>query len=105
MAKRWCLAPYNGRLQHYIQIKYFSFWFAFAVCRELLTELQIRQNELKEDHQRKSQALSLDTNCMGIREKLPSHESQVKNQCDKNMKLTGTLRNASRYLENSTVVK
>ena len=42
---------------------------------------------------------------MGVREKLPSHDSQVKNQCERNMKLTGTLRNASRYLENSTVVK
>ena len=73
--------------------------------RELLTELSIRHNELKEDHQRKSQALSLDTKCMGVRDKLPCHDSQVKNQCDRNAKLTGTLRNASRFLENSTVCK
>ena len=73
--------------------------------RELLTELSIRHNELKEDHQRKSLALSLDTKCMGVRDKLPSHDSQVKNQCDRNVKMTGTLRNASRFLENSTVCK
>ena len=77
----------------------------FKFCREVLTELQVRQNELKEDHQRKSLALSLDNKCMGVRDKLPSHEAQVKNQCERNMKLTGTLRNASRYLENSTVAK
>jgi len=74
-------------------------------ARELLTELSIRHNELKEDHQRKSLALSLDTKCMGVRDKLPSHDSQVKNQCDRNVKMTGTLRNASRFLENSTVCK
>ena len=73
--------------------------------RELLTDLTTRLNELTEDHTRKSQALSLDNKCMGVREKLPSHDFQVSNQCERNMKLTGTLRNASRYLENSTVVK
>ena len=76
-----------------------------VIIRELLTELTTRLNELTEDHQRKSQALSLDNKCMGVREKLPSHDCQVKNQCDRNMKLTGTLRNSSRFLENSTVVK
>ena len=75
------------------------------IFRELLTDLTTRLNELTEDHQRKSQALSLDNKCMGVREKLPSHDFQVSNQCERNMKLTGTLRNASRYLENSTVVK
>ena len=77
----------------------------FNIFRELLTDLTTRLNELTEDHQRKSQALSLDNKCMGVREKLPSHDFQVSNQCERNMKLTGTLRNASRYLENSTVVK
>ena len=84
---------------HLKSTKYIIFY------REVLTELTTRLNELTEDHQRKSQALSLDNKCMGVREKLPSHDSQVKNQCERNMKLTGTLRNASRYLENSTVVK
>ena len=93
-------------LESFIQINFSSITYLFLnIFRELLTDLTTRLNELTEDHQRKSQALSLDNKCMGVREKLPSHDFQVSNQCERNMKLTGTLRNASRYLENSTVVK
>ena len=84
---------------------YYAYINCFTNCRELLTELSTRHNELTEDHQRKSLALSLDTKCMGVRDKLPCHDSQVQNQCDKNVKKTGTLRNATRFLENSTVCR
>ena len=43
--------------------------------------------------------------CMGVREKMPTHDHAIKSQTDRNLKLTGTLRNTSRFLENSTAMK
>ena len=73
--------------------------------RETLTELHTHLQELKEDHKRKSQAHSLDQRCVGVRNRLDSHDLAIRSQTDKNMKLTGTLRDKTRFLENSTVVK
>lgn len=67
-----------------------------------MTELQQRRKDLSDDHQRKSQAFSLDQKCMGVREKLGGVAAAT-SQTDRNLKLTGTLRNTSRFLENSTV--
>jgi hypothetical protein len=77
----------------------------FIIHRETLSDLQTHLRELTEDHRRKSQALSLDQRCMGSRQKLGSHDDAIRSQTDRNLKLTGTLRNASRFLENSTVAK
>ena len=42
---------------------------------------------------------------MGVREKMPTHDQAIRSQTDRNLKLTGTLRNTSRFLENSTAMK
>ena len=68
--------------------------------RETMTDLQGRLKDLKDDHHQKSLAFSLDQKCMGVRERLGSSNTS---QTDKNLKLTGTLRNTARFLENSTV--
>ena len=65
-----------------------------------MTDLQGRLKDLKDDHGHKSLALSLDNKCMGVRQRLGSSDVA---QSDKNLKLTGTLRNTARFLENSTV--
>ena len=65
-----------------------------------MTDLQARLKDLQDDHAHKSLALSLDQKCMGVRDRLPSAYTT---QSDKNLKLTGTLRNTARFLENSTV--
>ena len=74
------------------------------------------------------QALSLDQRCIDARSRLPTHDVAIRSQTDRNLKLTGTLRNTSRsaldktkrpnsnsknsiknlfcrFLENSTVVQ
>lgn len=77
----------------------------FAPCRETLSDLQQHLHDLKDDHMRKSQALSLDQRCVDARSKLLTHDPSVQSQTERNMKLTGTLRKTSRFLENSTVVR
>jgi hypothetical protein len=72
----------------------------YLIFRELMTELQARLKELTDDHARKSQAFSLDSRCMGVREQLSKDNLRPKSEG--NLKLTGTLRNTSRFLENST---
>ena len=67
-----------------------------------MTELQARLKDLTDDHARKSQAYSLDTRCEGVRERLTRDNLQTKSE--NNLKLTGTLRNTSRFLENSTAM-
>ena len=67
-----------------------------------MTELQARLKDLTDDHARKSQAYSLDQRCMGVRERLSKDNLRTKSEA--NLKLTGTLRNTSRFLENSTAV-
>ena len=67
-----------------------------------MTELQARLEDLTADHKRKSQAFSLDHRCMGVREQLSKNNLRPKSEG--NQKLTGTLRNTSRFLENSTAV-
>ena len=72
----------------------------YSIFRELMTELQARLKELTDDHKRKSQAFSLDQRCMGVREQLS--KDNLRPKTEGNLKLTGTLRDTSRFLENST---
>ena len=65
-----------------------------------MTELQARLKDLTDDHARKSQAFSLDSRCMGVRERLS--KDNLRPKTEGNLKLTGTLRDTSRFLENST---
>jgi len=73
--------------------------------RETLTELEAHLHKLEEDHQNKQLALSLDTRCMDTRKRLSSHDSEVAGQTDRNQKLTGILRQNTRFLENSKHAK
>jgi hypothetical protein len=47
----------------------------------------------------------LDQKCVGVRQQLASHDFGVNSMTDKNLKLTGTLRKSTRYLENSVASK
>jgi len=73
--------------------------------RETLTELEAHLHKLEEDHKNKQLALSLDTRCMDTRKRLTSHDSEVTGQTDRNQKLTGILRQNTRFLENSKHAK
>merc|ERR1719489_276943 len=68
--------------------------------RETLTELEAHLHKLEEDHKNKQLALSLDTRCMDTRKRLSNHDSEVSSQYDRNQKLTGILRQNTRFLEN-----
>merc|ERR1719187_2614307 len=73
--------------------------------RETLTELEAHLHKLEEDHKNKQLALSLDTRCMDTRKRLSNHDTEVSSQYDRNQKLTGILRQNTRYLENSKHAK
>lgn len=73
--------------------------------RETLTELEAHLHKLEEDHKNKQLALSLDTRCMDTRKRLSNHDSEVSSQYDRNQKLTGILRQNTRFLENSKHAK
>jgi len=76
-----------------------------CLIRETLTELEAHLHKLEEDHKNKQLALSLDTRCMDTRKRLTSHDSEVSGQTDRNQKLTGILRQNTRFLENSKHAK
>merc|ERR1711963_502189 len=73
--------------------------------RETLTELEAHLHKLEEDHKNKQLALALDTRCMDTRKRLGCHDTEVASGYDKNQKLTGILRQNTRYLENSKHAK
>jgi len=73
--------------------------------RETLTELEAHLHKLEEDHKNKQLALSLDQRCMDTRKRLGNHDREVKSQFDRNQKLTGILRQNTRFLENSKHAK
>merc|ERR1711962_336142 len=73
--------------------------------RETLTELEAHLHKLEVDHKNKQLALSLDTRCMDTRKRLSNHDSEVSSQYDRNQKLTGILRQNTRFLENSKHAK
>jgi len=73
--------------------------------RETLTELEAHLHKLEEDHRNKQLALSLDTRCMDTRKRLGNHDREVGGQFDRNQKLTGILRQNTRFLENSKHAK
>merc|ERR1712172_21814 len=73
--------------------------------RETLTELEAHLHKLEEDHRNKQLALALDTRCMDTRKRLTSHDSEITAGYDKTQKLTGILRQNTRYLENSKHAK
>merc|ERR1712198_429399 len=69
--------------------------------RETLTELEAHLHKLEEDHKNKQLALALDTRCMDTRKRLGCHDNEISAGYDKTQKLTGILRQNTRYLENS----
>jgi len=73
--------------------------------RETLTELEAHLHKLEEDHKNKQLALSLDSRCMDTRKRLGCHDSEINSGYDRNQKLTGILRQNTRYLENSKHAK
>jgi len=73
--------------------------------RETLTELEAHLHKLEEDHKNKQLALALDTRCMDTRKRLGCHDNEISAGYDKTQKLTGILRQNTRYLENSKHAK
>merc|ERR1712226_982122 len=73
--------------------------------RETLTELEAHLHKLEEDHRDKQLALALDTRCMDTRKRLGCHDNEISAGYDKTQKLTGILRQNTRYLENSKHAK
>jgi len=73
--------------------------------RETLTELEAHLHKLEEDHRNKQLALALDTRCMDTRKRLGCHDNEITAGYDKTQKLTGILRQNTRYLENSKHAK
>merc|ERR1711936_957385 len=73
--------------------------------RETLTELEAHLHKLEEDHRNKQLALALDTRCMDTRKRLGCHDNEISAGYDKTQKLTGILRQNTRYLENSKHAK
>merc|ERR1712226_1325446 len=73
--------------------------------RETLTELEAHLHKLEEDHKNKQLALALDTRCMDTRKRLGCHDNEISAGFDKTQKLTGILRQNTRYLENSKHAK
>lgn len=73
--------------------------------RETLTELEAHLHKLEEDHKNKQLALSLDSRCMDTRKRLGCHDMEISSGHDRNQKLTGILRQNTRYLENSKHAK
>merc|ERR1712226_899570 len=73
--------------------------------RETLTELEAHLHKLEEDHRNKQLALALDTRCMDTRKRLGCHDNEISAGFDKTQKLTGILRQNTRYLENSKHAK
>jgi tektin-2 len=73
--------------------------------RETLTELEAHLHKLEEDHKNKCLALALDTQCVDIRKKLVNHDAGINKGFDRNQKLTGILRQNTRFLENSKHAK
>merc|ERR1719264_1276418 len=74
-------------------------------ARETLTELEAHLHKLEEDHRNKQLALALDTRCMDTRKRLGCHDNEISAGYDKTQKLTGILRQNTRYLENSKHAK
>merc|ERR1711936_526559 len=73
--------------------------------RETLTELEAHLHKLEEDHKNKQLALALHSRCMDTRKRLGCHDNEISAGYDKTQKLTGILRQNTRYLENSKHAK